>query len=95
MDHVKESILSEEEKAHIESTINEKLHEMGRMRDFFGSGHGVNVVALMASWIEREIVPHERRLGIKLRYSINTLPGGTSRFIITGARRWVDEGMGE
>jgi hypothetical protein len=81
------SILSEGEKAHIEAVVNEKLEEMGRLRDFFGSGHGVDIIALMSSWIEREIIPHERRLGIKLRYTLETLSDGTSRFIITGVNR--------
>jgi hypothetical protein len=87
MDKETESILSEDEKAHIEASVNEKLEEMGRLKDFFGSGHGVDVVALMSSWIEREIVPHEKRLSIKLRYTLETLPSGTSRFIIISASR--------
>lgn len=87
MDQTEKAILSEEEKVRIEGIVNSKLEEMGRMRDFFGSGHGVDIVALMSSWIEREIVPHEMRLGIKLLYSLESQPDGTSRFTITGARR--------
>jgi hypothetical protein len=37
---------------------------MDKLRDFFGSGHGVNIVNLISSWITREIVPHEKRLGV-------------------------------
>ena len=42
----------------------------------------VDVVALMSTWIAREIAPYEQRLGIKLRYAIETLHDGKSRFIV-------------
>jgi hypothetical protein len=87
MDQESKSVLSEDERAHIEAVLNKKFEEMGRLRDFFGSGHGVDIVALMSSWIEREIIPHERRLGIKLRYILESLSDGTSRFTITGTDR--------
>ncbi len=57
-------IISEEEIKTIEHDINGKLDEMDKLRDFFGSGHGVNIVNLISSWITREIVPHEKRLGV-------------------------------
>ncbi|OPY72919.1 MAG: hypothetical protein A4E63_01082 [Syntrophorhabdus sp. PtaU1.Bin050] len=82
MSDAKRSLISKEEIAEIEADINAKLEAMGRMRDFFGSGHGVDVVALMSTWIAREIVPHEQRLGVKLRYTIETLPDGISRFVV-------------
>jgi hypothetical protein len=78
----RKSLISGEEIAEIETDINAKLEAMGRMRDFFGSGHGVDVVALMSTWIAREVVPHEQRLGVKLRYALETLPDGSFRFVI-------------
>ncbi|OPY72688.1 MAG: hypothetical protein A4E63_01113 [Syntrophorhabdus sp. PtaU1.Bin050] len=78
----RKSPISREEIAEIEADITAKLEAMGRMRDFFGSGHGVDVVALMSTWIAREVVPHEQRLGVKLRYVLETLPDGKSRFVI-------------
>lgn len=82
MSDEKRSPISKEEIAEIEADMNAKLEAMGRMRDFFGSGHGVDVVALMSTWIAREIVPYEQRLGVKLRYTIETLPNGISRFVV-------------
>ena len=80
------TLISPGERTHIEVEINGKLKEMGRLRDFFGSGHGVDVVGLMSAWVEREIAPHEARLGVKLTYIMETLPEGISRIIITGIR---------
>jgi len=82
MSDKKRPSISEKELAEIEADVNAKLEAMGRMRDFFGSGHGVDVVALMSTWIAREIAPYEQRLGIKLRYAIETLHDGKSRFIV-------------
>ncbi|OPX98588.1 MAG: hypothetical protein A4E62_02628 [Syntrophorhabdus sp. PtaU1.Bin002] len=82
--------ISKEEIAEIEADMNAKLEAMGRMRDFFGSGHGVDVVALMSTWIAREIVPHEQRLGAKLRYTIETLPDGRSRFVVKDVTKAED-----
>jgi len=79
-----QGMISSQEKSLIEDSINRKLDEMGRLRDFFGSGHGVDIVTLISSWIEREIVPHEVRLGVKIRYALETQSDGTSRFVITG-----------
>jgi hypothetical protein len=81
-----QDIISCEERVHIENIVNEKLAEMGRLRDFFGSGHGVDVVTLIDSWIQREVIPHEKRLGIKLRYTLEVLEGN-SRFTIVGVSR--------
>lgn len=75
--------LSTDEKRRIEKEINEKLKGVGRLRDFFGSGHGVDIVGMMNSWIDREIAPYEERLGIKLGYTVKTMPDGTYRIILT------------
>lgn len=69
MNHKEEHIIPEEEIKTIEYDVNGKLEEMDKLRDFFGSGHGVNIVNLISSWITREIVPHEKRLGVKFDYS--------------------------
>jgi len=75
--------LSPEKRRRIEEEINGKLKDMGRLRDFFGSGHGVDVVGMISSWIEREVGAHEARLGVKLTYTLETMPDGTCRIILT------------
>lgn len=78
----KECIISEEEIMKIENEINEKLQKMSKLRDFFGSGHGVNIIELMNMWLEREIIPHEKRLRVKINYAIKNLPDGKSALFI-------------
>jgi hypothetical protein len=48
MNHKEEHIISEEEIKTIEHDVNGKLEEMDKLRDFFGSGHGVNIVNLIS-----------------------------------------------
>jgi hypothetical protein len=74
----------EEEFVAIENDINTKLREMGGLREFFGSGHGVDVVAMLYSWIEREVAPHQQRFGRRLRYTVEAFPDGRFRFAIKG-----------
>jgi hypothetical protein len=69
----------------IEREINEKIGAMGGAQEFFGTGHGLNVGMLMSSWVEREIISHERRLGVKIDYTIESLPGGETRLALKGA----------
>ena len=75
-----------EELQRIEQEINEKIHAMGSAREFFGTGHGLNVGMLMSAWVEREIASHERRLGVKIDYTIKSLPEGQTRLVLKGAK---------
>jgi hypothetical protein len=74
-----------EELLRIEHEINEKIRTMGGAQEFFGTGHGLNVGMLISSWIEREIVSHERRIGVKIDYTVKILPEGQIRLALKGA----------
>jgi hypothetical protein len=75
---------AEDERNSIEQALNEKMEAMGGWSGAFGFGHGVDVWALTCAWVERELIPHERRLNARIGYDIRMRPGGANpRIVIT------------
>jgi hypothetical protein len=75
---------AEDERNSIEQSLNDKMEAVGSWPSAFGFGHGVDVWALICAWVERELIPHERRLNARIGYDIRLRPGGAKpRVVIT------------
>ena len=76
--------LTEDDRAFVEQAINRRVDELEGWPGAFGFGHGVDVFGLLCAWVERELIPHERRLNAKIVYDIRLQPGGARpRVLIT------------
>ena len=73
---------AEDERNSIEQSLNDKMEAMGNWPGAFGFGHGVDVWALICAWVERELIPHERRLSARIGYDIHMRPGGRSPKVV-------------